>query len=188
MNAERNSVGDSYCDCFSRRAAKPRREYRGLVKGIEDRVQPYVAIYGSYQRTVVGHQNRPVPGPEGRGKVAPGNARGKRWLYEIAPRQGAGIPGGIRGNCVNLLLRPVGALFLVPTFPPGFASLRPGTRLLRDWHGDRYEVTVKEDGFLYEGKCYKSLTAVARAITGSGWSGNRFFGLTQSSRSKREKT
>jgi len=67
-------------------------------------------------------------------------------------------------------------------------KLQPGTRLLRDWHGDRYEVIVKEDGYLYDGKRYKSLTAVARAITGSGWSGNRFFGLTPKSNPKRGKT
>ena len=66
-------------------------------------------------------------------------------------------------------------------------KLHPGTRLLRDWHGERYEVTVQQDGFLYDGKRYKSLTAVARAITGSGWSGNRFFGLTSDSRSTRGK-
>lgn len=56
-------------------------------------------------------------------------------------------------------------------------SLQPGTRLLRDWHGERYEVIVQEDGFMYNGKKYRSLSAVARAITGSYWSGNRFFGL-----------
>ncbi len=57
-------------------------------------------------------------------------------------------------------------------------SLQPGTRLLRDWHGDRYEVIVQDDGFMYDGKKYRSLSAVARAITGSHVSGNRFFGLT----------
>lgn len=61
-------------------------------------------------------------------------------------------------------------------------NLQPGTRLLRDWHGERYEVIVQEDGFLYDGKKYRSLSAVARAITGSYWSGNRFFGLTSNSR------
>lgn len=55
-------------------------------------------------------------------------------------------------------------------------NLQAGTRLLRDWHGERYEVIVQEDGFLYDGKKYRSLSAVARAITGSYWSGNRFFG------------
>jgi hypothetical protein len=62
------------------------------------------------------------------------------------------------------------------------ANLQPGTRLLRDWHGERYEVVVQEDGFLYDGKKYRSLSAVARAITGSYWSGNRFFGLTPNSK------
>lgn len=63
--------------------------------------------------------------------------------------------------------------------------LAPGTRLLREWHGERYEVIVKEDGFLYDSKRYKSLTAVARAITGSRWGGNRFFGLTPRRKPKR---
>ena len=61
-------------------------------------------------------------------------------------------------------------------------SLQPGTRLLRDWRGHRYEVIVQEDGFLHDGKKYRSLSAVARAITGSYWSGNRFFGLTPNSK------
>ena len=63
-------------------------------------------------------------------------------------------------------------------------NLQPGTRLLRDWHGERYEVVVQDDGFLYDGKKYRSLSAVARAITGSYWSGNRFFGLTPNSKKK----
>ena len=57
-------------------------------------------------------------------------------------------------------------------------NLQPGTRLLRDWRGERYEVIVQKDAFLYDGKTYRSLSAVARAITGAHWSGNRFFGLT----------
>jgi len=55
--------------------------------------------------------------------------------------------------------------------------LAPGTRLLREWHGDRYEVIVEADGFRYDGKLYRSLTAVAKAITGSHTSGNLFFGI-----------
>lgn len=56
-------------------------------------------------------------------------------------------------------------------------NLQVGTRLLREWRGDRYEVIVKEDGFLYDGKVYRSLSAVARAITGRHCGGRRFFGL-----------
>jgi len=65
-------------------------------------------------------------------------------------------------------------------------NLQPGTRLLRDWRGERYEVIVQEEGFLHGGKKYKSLSAVARAITGSHISGNRFFGLTPMTRKDRK--
>ena len=54
-----------------------------------------------------------------------------------------------------------------------------GTRLVRDWHGDRHEVTVVAGGFEYGGKRYRSLTAVAKAITGSHWNGKLFFGLSK---------
>lgn len=60
------------------------------------------------------------------------------------------------------------------------ASLQLGTRLLRDWHGQRYEVIVQEDGFLFEGKRYRSLSAISRAITGRHCNGRRFFGLQSS--------
>ena len=57
------------------------------------------------------------------------------------------------------------------------SALQPGTRLLRDWHGDRYEVVVQDDGFLFQGKTYRSLSAIARTITGRHCGGRRFFGL-----------
>lgn len=58
-------------------------------------------------------------------------------------------------------------------------KLTPGTRLVRDWHGVGHTVIVREDGFEYDGKHWKTLTAVARAITGAHWNGPLFFGLTQ---------
>jgi DUF2924 family protein len=57
-------------------------------------------------------------------------------------------------------------------------KLSTGTKLIRDWHGAGHSVNVLEDGFEYEGKRWKSLTAIARHITGTKWSGPRFFGLT----------
>jgi hypothetical protein len=56
-------------------------------------------------------------------------------------------------------------------------ELRPGTVLLREWQGATHRVTVIEDGVLYRGKRHRSLSEVARVITGSRWSGPRFFGL-----------
>jgi len=52
-----------------------------------------------------------------------------------------------------------------------------GTRLIREWNGERHEVTVAQGGFEYRGQPYRSLTAVATAITGTHWSGPAFFGL-----------
>lgn len=53
----------------------------------------------------------------------------------------------------------------------------PGARLIRDWNGRRYVVDVVDDGFVLDGKHYRSLTAIAFRITGAKWSGPRFFGL-----------
>ena len=53
-----------------------------------------------------------------------------------------------------------------------------GTRLIREWQGVEHVVTVTADGFEWEGRPYKSLSAIARAITGTRWNGWVFFGLT----------
>jgi DUF2924 family protein len=59
---------------------------------------------------------------------------------------------------------------------PGL-SLKPGARLIREWHGRTHTITVTEDGFEYAGASYSSLTAIAKEITCAHWSGPRFFGL-----------
>jgi hypothetical protein len=56
-------------------------------------------------------------------------------------------------------------------------TLSPGTRLLREWQGRTHHVTVVERGFEYDGKVWRSLSGIARAITGTAWSGPVFFGL-----------
>lgn len=63
-------------------------------------------------------------------------------------------------------------------------SAKSGTRLLREWHGTTYEATVIDDGVLFQGKKYRSLSEVARAITGVRWSGPLFFGLKKKSGKK----
>jgi len=55
--------------------------------------------------------------------------------------------------------------------------LKPGTRLLREWGGKTHTVIVLDDGFEYGSERHQSLTQIARRITGSHWSGPRFFGL-----------
>lgn len=54
-----------------------------------------------------------------------------------------------------------------------------GMRLAREWAGQRHEVVVIESGVVYEGVTFRSLSSVARHITGMSWNGPRFFGLRQ---------
>jgi hypothetical protein len=55
--------------------------------------------------------------------------------------------------------------------------LASGTRLIREWRGRTYEVVVLDDGFSWQDTHYRSLSALARAITGTPWSGPLFFGI-----------
>jgi len=56
-------------------------------------------------------------------------------------------------------------------------ALKPGTRVMREWGGRTHTVVVLDSGFEYGGVAYRSLTQIARRITGAHWSGPRFFGL-----------
>jgi hypothetical protein len=63
------------------------------------------------------------------------------------------------------------------TSTPPARRLRPGAVLIREWRGTSHQVTVLEDGVLFRGKRHRSLSEVARKITGNRWSGPLFFGL-----------
>ena len=56
--------------------------------------------------------------------------------------------------------------------------LRPGARLVREWGGNSHTIIVHEDGFEWKGQLWRSLSVIAREITGAHWSGPRFFGMT----------
>jgi hypothetical protein len=64
-----------------------------------------------------------------------------------------------------------------PAAPP--IMLKPGTKLVREWHDHVHTVDVLADGFEYRGEHYRSLTRIARRITGAHWSGPLFFGISQ---------
>ncbi len=55
--------------------------------------------------------------------------------------------------------------------------LKPGAKLVREWRGKTHDVLVLEDGFQWRGQRWRSLSVIAREITGAHWSGPRFFGL-----------
>lgn len=99
-------------------------------------------------------------------------------LRGIAHRLQEGIHGGL-GIGLRRHLDTLAAQF-DEKCPPGFtpsATLKPGTRLVREWHGRAHAVIVLDDGFEYQGERYSSLSRIATLITGARWSGPVFFGL-----------
>ena len=59
------------------------------------------------------------------------------------------------------------------------ATLKPGSRLMREWNGITHHVEVTDGGYLWQARSYRSLSSIAQAITGTHWSGPRFFGLNK---------
>jgi Protein of unknown function (DUF2924) len=66
----------------------------------------------------------------------------------------------------------------VPMAARTTTTLMPGARLIREWQGRTIAVLTTEAGFTWEGRDYRSLSQIAREVTGARWSGPRFFGLT----------
>ena len=61
---------------------------------------------------------------------------------------------------------------------PTRITVSPGARLIREWNGRTIAVLTTETGFIWEERVYRSLTQIAREVTGAHWSGPRFFGLS----------
>ena len=68
---------------------------------------------------------------------------------------------------------------------PNARAVRPGTVLVREWSGGVCQVMALENGFAWNGATYRSLSQVARAITGTRWNGHRFFGVSTANDRKR---
>ena len=102
--------------------------------------------------------------------------------YRLQENTLGGLPAASRRQLTSLA-RGTGSAR--PQDPPPPPRLRPGTSLLREWHGRTHTVVVREDGFEHEGRRYTSLSHVARAITGAHWSGPRFFGLRRDTAAER---
>lgn len=104
------------------------------------------------------------------GKPAPGVRRTLLRLA-LAWELQAEVYGGLTRRCEQRLT------WLAAKNTPA-ATAAPGTRLVREWNGALHIVTITEDGaILWDGKTWRSLSQVARAITGTRWSGPAFFGL-----------
>lgn len=91
--------------------------------------------------------------------------------------------GGLTQTAKNMLTA-LTAQFVAEAGARVRPVLRPGVRLVRDWRGQTYSVLVLEDGFHYQGRHYRSLTEIARTITGAHWSGPRFFGVATAQKAR----
>jgi hypothetical protein len=94
--------------------------------------------------------------------------------YRIQEQAFGGLKPSIRRLLAKVAGDASGGRKIQVAQPP---TLKPGTLLLREWHGTQHQVIVGEHGIEFKGKTYKSLSQVAYRITGAKWSGLRFFGL-----------
>jgi hypothetical protein len=94
----------------------------------------------------------------------------RRFLaFELQARRTGGLPKPL----VVALMRNDGKGPAKPACP----ALKPGGRLIREWNGVTHIVDVTETGFVWKGETWRSLSSIAREITGAHWSGPRFFSL-----------
>jgi len=95
-----------------------------------------------------------------------------RLAYRLQELVYGGLPDDIRQQLEN-----IGEFHSQKTVAEKSDKPVSGTRFIRDWNGKRYEVEVLDKGFAFNGKQYRSLTAIATEITGTKWNGHEFFGL-----------
>jgi DUF2924 family protein len=110
---------------------------------------------------------------------APSKEIGRSFLTRaIAYRLQERAYGGLKPSTRRLLAR-VTEETATGSSPkkPQIRKAQSGTVLIREWQGNAHRVTMLDDGVSFNGKHYRSLSEVAREITGSRWSGPRFFGL-----------
>jgi hypothetical protein len=113
------------------------------------------------------------------GAEPPPKLRSSMIVQGIAYRLQEKALGGFKPATVRLLERIAddAAARRQSAATPEKIRVNAGTVLIREWHGTKHQVTVLNDGFLFRAKRFHSLSQIARAITGSRWSGPLFFGL-----------
>ena len=109
---------------------------------------------------------------------APSREIGRSFLTRaISYRLQERAYGGLKPSTSRLLARAVEETATGSSKKPQTRMAQSGTILIREWRGTAHRVTMLDNGVTFNGKRYRSLSEVAREITGSRWSGPRFFGL-----------
>ena len=102
------------------------------------------------------------------------------WLaWELQAKVRGGFDAATRRRLKQLTTPSKGGVRSAPT---ATTALKPGTVLTREWGGKTHRVMVLENGFAWPGQNYRSLSEIATRISGTRWSGPRFFGLKQGDR------
>ena len=114
------------------------------------------------------------------GRAAPQSLRRKLLIRALAYQMQVNAHGGLSPAAARRL-QAIAAGRNTNDVPRRAAVPEPGTRFIRDWNGATHIVDVVEGGYLWKGARYRSLSVIARTITGARWSGPRFFGLGSAS-------
>ena len=92
----------------------------------------------------------------------------------LQERRHGGLPALVMRELMRVAQQGAGSVT-----PPPRTEPTPGTRLIREWNGRTISVDVLEEGFAYDKRTWRSLSEIARHVTGAHWSGPRFFGLNR---------
>jgi hypothetical protein len=111
------------------------------------------------------------------GRLPPKGVKRKLLARAYAHRQQLRSHGALKPTIRKQLLKLVRTGFETPSNSISKPAVSEGNRLVRDWQGKTYVVDVIPEGFRWQDRTYKSLSAIATEITGTRWSGPRFFGL-----------
>jgi hypothetical protein len=110
-------------------------------------------------------------------KPAPEGIRKELMVRMLAYRLQEQAFGGLKPKIRRRLDQMTTTVSRSPNSAANLARIKSGTRLIRSWQGKTHTVTIEESGYQYEGRRYRSLSEIARQITGTQWSGPLFFGL-----------
>jgi hypothetical protein len=108
---------------------------------------------------------------------APDGIRKELMIRMLAYRIQEQAFGGLKPKIRRRLDQMAATVSKRPNSAANMARAKSGTRLIRSWQGKTHTVTVEVSGYHYEGRRYRSLSEIARQITGTQWSGPLFFGL-----------
>ena len=146
------------------------------IASLEDRIAALASMTSAQLRVEWRRHARSDPPQVGRKLLA------LAVTYKVQEKEIGGLKPPVQHKLARLCAQyaRTGELASEPS-----STLKPGSRLVRNWHGEPHHVTIHDEGYLYRDRMYRSLSQIAREITGTNWSGPRFFGLNKTAHRKR---